>query len=119
MSKQKTSTKKGSTQGKPNILVIFGDEIGRGNAGAYTHAMMGETPNIDRIPREGVIFTDHYGQPSCTAGRAAFIMGQFPVCTGMTPVGIPGSPRAIQKEDPTLAEVLKSAGYATGQFGKN
>ena len=106
-------------QKKPNILVIFGDDIGLWNVGAYTHGMMGETPNIDRIAREGVIFTDHYGQPSCTAGRAAFIMGQLPIRTGMTTVGIPGSTRGIQKEDPTLAEVLKSAGYATGQFGKN
>ena len=105
--------------GKPNILVIFGDDIGMWNVGAYTHGMMGETPNIDRIAKEGVIFTDHYGQPSCTAGRAAFIMGQLPVRTGMTTIGIPGSARGIQKEDPTLAEVLKSAGYATGQFGKN
>src|SRR6187401_686246 len=106
-------------QGKPNILVIFGDDIGMWNVGAYTHGMMGETPNIDRIAREGVIFTDHYGQPSCTAGRAAFLMGQLPVRTGMTTVGVPGSTRGIQKEDPTVAEVLKSAGYATGQFGKN
>ena len=104
---------------KPNILVIFGDDIGMWNVGAYTHGMMGETPNIDRIAREGVIFTDHYGQPSCTAGRAAFLMGQLPIRTGMTTVGIPGSTRGIQKEDPTIAEVLKSAGYATGQFGKN
>ena len=80
---------------------------------------MGNTPNIDRIGREGIIFTDHYGQPSCTAGRAAFIMGQLPVRTGMTTIGIPGSARGIQKTDPTLAEVLKSAGYATAQFGKN
>ena len=83
------------------------------------NGMMGKTPNIDRIGREGIIFTDHYGQASCTAGRAAFIMGQVPVRTGMTTIGIPGSPRGIQKEDPTLAEVLKSQGYATGQFGKN
>ena len=106
-------------KGKPNIVVIFGDDIGMWNVGAYAHGMMGRTPNIDRIAREGVLFTDHYGQPSCTAGRAAFIMGQLPVRTGMTTIGIPGSPRGIQKEDPTLAEVLKSVGYATGQFGKN
>jgi arylsulfatase len=103
----------------PNILVIFGDDIGMWNVGAYTHGMMGRTPNIDSIARDGILFTDHYGQPSCTAGRAAFIMGQLPVRTGMTTVGIPGSTRGIQKEDPTLAEVLKSVGYATGQFGKN
>ena len=105
--------------GKPNIVVIFGDDIGTWNVGLYTHGMMGRTPNIDRIGREGICFTDHYGQPSCTAGRAAFIMGQLPVRTGMTTIGIPGSERGIQKEDPTLAEVLKSQGYATAQFGKN
>ena len=104
---------------KPNIVVIFGDDIGMWNVGAYTHGMMGRTPNIDRIAREGMLFTDHYGQPSCTAGRAAFIMGQMPIRTGMTTIGIPGSARGIQKEDPTLAEVLKPLGYATGQFGKN
>ena len=104
---------------KPNILVIFGDDIGYWNVGAYTHGMMGRTPNIDRIASEGMLFTDHYGQPSCTAGRAAFLMGQLPVRTGETTVGIPGSTRGIQKTDPTLAEVLKSLGYATGQFGKN
>jgi len=106
-------------QKKPNILVIFGDDIGMWNVGAYTHGMMGRTPNIDSIARSGILFTDHYGQPSCTAGRAAFITGQMPIRTGMTTVGIPGSPRGIQKEDPTLAEVLKSVGYVTGQFGKN
>src|SRR5262245_34003901 len=104
---------------RPNILVIFGDDIGTWNVGAYTHGMMGKTPNIDRIAREGMLFTDHYGQPSCTAGRAAFITGQMPVRTGLTTVGIPGSPRGIQKGDPTLAQVLKSQGYATAQFGKN
>jgi len=104
---------------KPNIVVIFGDDIGTWNIGAYTHGMMGKTPNIDRIASEGMLFTDHYAQPSCTAGRAAFIMGQLPVRTGMTTVGIPGSTRGIQKSDPTLAEVLKSLGYATAQFGKN
>jgi arylsulfatase len=104
---------------KPNIVVIWGDDIGMWNVGIYTHGMMGRTPNIDRIGREGIVFTDHYGQPSCTAGRAAFLMGQLPIRTGMTTVGIPGSTRGIQKEDPTLAEVLKSQGYATAQFGKN
>ncbi len=104
---------------KPNILVIFGDDIGMWNVGLYTHGMMGHTPNIDSIGRDGILFTDHYGQPSCTAGRAAFIMGQLPIRTGMTTIGIPGSTRGIQKTDPTLAEVLKAAGYATGQFGKN
>jgi arylsulfatase len=104
---------------KPNILVVFGDDIGTWNVGAYTHGMMGRTPNIDSIARQGMLFTDHYGQPSCTAGRAAFITGQLPIRTGMTTVGIPGSKRGIQKEDPTLAEVLKTQGYATAQFGKN
>jgi len=104
---------------QPNILVIWGDDIGVWNVGAYTHGMMGHTPNIDSIAYEGMLFTDHYGQPSCTAGRAAFIMGQLPIRTGMTTIGIPGSTRGIQKSDPTLAEVLKSVGYATAQFGKN
>jgi arylsulfatase len=104
---------------RPNILVIFGDDIGTWNVGAYTHGMMGKTPNIDRIASEGMLFTDHYGQPSCTAGRAAFIMGQLPIRTGMTTIGIPGSTRGIQMVDPTLAEVLKPLGYATAQFGKN
>jgi arylsulfatase A-like enzyme len=104
---------------KPNIVVIWGDDIGMWNVGAYTHGMMGRTPNIDSIAKNGMLFTDHYGQPSCTAGRAAFIMGQLPVRTGMTTIGIPGSARGIQKSDPTLAEVLKTQGYATAQFGKN
>lgn len=106
-------------QKKPNIVVIWGDDIGIWNVGAYTHGMMGRTPNIDRIAREGAIFTDHYGQPSCTAGRVAFITGQLPIRSGMTTIGIPGSSLGIQKEDPTLAEVLKAQGYATAQFGKN
>jgi arylsulfatase A-like enzyme len=104
---------------KPNILVIWGDDIGYWNLGAYSLGIMGKTPHIDSLAKDGMLFTDHYGQPSCTAGRAAFIMGQLPVRTGMTTVGIPGSTRGIQKEDPTLAEVLKSAGYSTAQFGKN
>jgi arylsulfatase len=103
----------------PNILVIFGDDIGTWNVGAYSRGMMGKTPHIDRIGNDGCLFTDHYAQPSCTAGRAAFIMGQLPLRTGMTTIGIPGSTRGIQKVDPTLAEVLKSKGYATAQFGKN
>ena len=106
-------------QKKPNIVVIWGDDIGLWNVGAYTHGMMGRTPNIDRIAREGAIFTDHYGQPSCTAGRVAFITGQLPIRSGMTTIGIPGSSLGIQKEDPTLAEVMKAQGYATAQFGKN
>lgn len=104
---------------RPNIVVIFGDDIGMWNLSAYSHGVMGRTPNIDRIAKEGVLFTDHYGQPSCTAGRAAFITGQLPIRTGMTTIGIPGSKLGIQKEDPTLAEVLKTLGYMTGQFGKN
>jgi arylsulfatase len=104
---------------KPNIVVIFGDDIGMWNVGAYTHGMMGRTPHIDSLATQGMLFTDHYGQPSCTAGRAAFIMGQLPIRTGMTTIGIPGSTRGIQKTDPTLAEVLKPLGYATAQFGKN
>lgn len=114
-----TAKAKAKKSDKPNILVIFGDDIGYWNVGAYTHGMMGRTPNIDSIAEEGMLFTDHYGQASCTAGRAAFIMGQVPIRTGMTTIGIPGSPRGIQKEDPTLAEVLKDQGYVTGQFGKN
>ncbi|GAB7125924.1 arylsulfatase [Silvimonas sp. JCM 19000] len=108
-----------NTARKPNIVVIWGDDIGMWNVGAYTHGMMGQTPNIDSIAKNGMIFTDHYGQPSCTAGRAAFVMGQLPIRTGMTTIGIPGSNRGIQKSDPSIAEVLKSVGYATAQFGKN
>ena len=104
---------------KPNILVIWGDDIGMWNVGAYTHGMMGRTPNIDSLAKQGAIFTDHYGQASCTAGRAAFMTGQMPLRTGMTTIGIPGSKLGLQKEDPTLAEVLKSQGYVTAQFGKN
>lgn len=104
---------------QPNILVIWGDDIGMWNVGAYTHGMMGRTPNIDSIAKQGAIFTDHYGQASCTAGRSAFMTGQIPLRTGMTTIGIPGSKLGLQKEDPTLAEVLKSQGYATAQFGKN
>jgi arylsulfatase A-like enzyme len=104
---------------KPNVVIIFGDDIGMWNVGAYTHGMMGKTPNIDGIAKDGGLFTDHYGQPSCTAGRVALITGQLPIRSGMTTIGIPGSALGIQKEDPTLAEVLKSQGYATGQFGKN
>jgi arylsulfatase len=112
-------TKPPASTGKPNIVVIWGDDIGTWNVGAYTHGMMGRTPNIDSIAATGMLFTDHYGQPSCTAGRAAFITGQMPIRTGETTVGIPGSTLGLQKEDPTLAEVLKSLGYATAQFGKN
>ncbi|MBV8883333.1 MAG: arylsulfatase [Chroococcidiopsidaceae cyanobacterium CP_BM_RX_35] len=105
---------------KPNILIIFGDDIGFWNVSAYNRGMMGyRTPNIDRIGKEGVICTDAYGQQSCTAGRAAFILGQTPARTGLTKIGMPGGKEGIQPEDPTIAELLKPLGYATGQFGKN
>ncbi len=105
---------------KPNILVIFGDDIGITNISKYSHGVMGyQTPNIDRLANEGMMFTDYYGEQSCTAGRSAFITGQSPVRTGLTKVGIPGAPLGIQKEDPTLAELLKPLGYTSGQFGKN
>ncbi len=105
---------------KPNILVIMGDDIGYWNLVYNNRGMMGyATPHIDRIAREGMIFTDYYGQQSCTAGRAAFLTGQAPIRTGLTKVGIPGSTVGLQPEDPTLAELLKPHGYATGQFGKN
>jgi arylsulfatase len=112
--------KKSDKPGKPNILVIMGDDIGIFNVSTYNMGMMGyKTPNIDRIGKEGVVFTDWYGQQSCTAGRAAFITGQCPVRTGLTKVGLPGAPEGLQPEDPTIAELLKEYGYATGQFGKN
>lgn len=105
---------------KPNILVIWGDDIGQFNVSAYNHGMMGyKTPNIDRIAKQGAMFTDWYGQQSCTAGRAAFITGQSPIRTGLTKVGLPGAPEGMQKEDPTIAGLLKAQGYMTGQFGKN
>ncbi|MBT8140010.1 MAG: arylsulfatase [Gammaproteobacteria bacterium] len=105
---------------KPNILVIWGDDIGQTNVSAYSHGLMGyQTPNIDSIAREGVMFTDYYAEQSCTAGRSAFITGQHPVRTGLTKVGTPGAEMGIQAEDPTLAEMLKPLGYVTGQFGKN
>ena len=105
---------------KPNILVIWGDDIGWFNISAYNHGIMGyRTPNIDRVGKEGCLFTDWYGQQSCTAGRAAFITGQNPIRTGLTKVGLPGAKIGLQPEDPTIAELLKPLGYATGQFGKN
>ncbi|MYM64015.1 arylsulfatase [Pseudomaricurvus sp. HS19] len=107
-------------QEKPNILVIWGDDIGTWNISHNNRGMMGyQTPNIDRIADEGVAFTDYYGQQSCTAGRAAFAGGNVPVRTGMTKVGLPGAKEGWQKTDVTMATVLKSQGYATGQFGKN
>ncbi|WP_458763762.1 arylsulfatase [Cupriavidus basilensis] len=107
-------------QKQPNILIIWGDDIGGFNISAYNQGMMGyKTPNIDRLAKEGALFTDWYGQQSCTAGRAAFITGQSPIRTGLTKVGLPGAPEGLKKEDVTLAELLKARGYATGQFGKN
>jgi arylsulfatase A-like enzyme len=107
-------------QPKPNILVIMGDDIGYWNISAYNHGQMGyRTPNIDRIAAEGAIFTDYYGQQSCTAGRAAFITGQSPMRTGLLKVGLPGAKEGLSDKDPTLAELLKPLGYMTGQFGKN
>ena len=106
--------------GKPNILVLWGDDIGFWNLSCNNRGMMGyETPNIDRLAREGVGFTDYYGQQSCTAGRAAFITGQNPLRTGLTKVGLPGADFGIRPEDPTIAELLKPQGYATAHFGKN
>ena len=117
---QSVAAPKAAAKRKPNILVIWGDDIGQFNVSAYNMGMMGyRTPSIDRIGREGAIFTDWYGQQSCTAGRAAFITGQSPMRTGLTKVGLPGAPEGIRKEDPTIAELLKAQGYVTGQFGKN
>ncbi len=105
---------------KPNIVIIWGDDIGQSNISAYSMGLMGyRTPNIDRIAREGMIFTDYYGEQSCTAGRASFLTGQHGMRTGLTKVGVPGARAGLQKEDPTIAQVLKSLGYATGQIGKN
>jgi len=105
---------------KPNILAIWGDDIGINNLSCYSHGMMGyRTPNIDRLAKEGMMFTDSYGEQSCTAGRASFITGQSGFRTGLTKVGIPGATQGLKPEDPTIAELLKPLGYATGQFGKN
>src|SRR5215470_9610273 len=113
------ASKKKSTD-KPNILVIWGDDIGISNLSCYSDGLMGyRTPNIDRIADEGMRFTDYYGEQSCTAGRAAFIMGQCGLRTGLTKVGVPGAELGMRAEDPTIAELLKPLGYATGQFGKN
>ncbi|MCY2967582.1 MAG: arylsulfatase [Planctomycetota bacterium] len=105
---------------KPNICIIWGDDVGQSNISAYTMGLMGyQTPNIDRVAKEGMIFTDYYAEQSCTAGRASFITGQHGLRTGLTKVGLPGAALGLRKEDPTIAEVLKPQGYATGQFGKN
>jgi arylsulfatase len=105
---------------KPNFLVIWGDDIGQSNLSVFTKGVMGyRTPNIDRIANEGMLFTDYYGEQSCTAGRASFITGQCGLRTGLTKVGLPGAALGSRAEDPTIAELLKPLGYATGQFGKN
>jgi arylsulfatase A-like enzyme len=104
----------------PNIVVIFGDDIGTWNISAYHRGMMGgRTPNIDRLAREGALFTDYYSQNSCTAGRAAFLTGQCPLRTGLLKVGLPGAKQGLQDKDPTIAELLKARGYVTAQIGKN
>ncbi len=109
-----------SAADKPNILVIWGDDIGQTNVSAYSKGVMGyHTPNIDRIAKEGMMFTDYYGEQSCTAGRSSFIMGQSVYRTGLSKVGLPGAELGMQKEDPTIAGLLKAQGYVTGQFGKN
>lgn len=105
---------------RPNILIIWGDDVGMWNISAYHRGMMGgETPNIDRLAEQGMLFMDHYAHASCTAGRAAFITGQSPLRVGLATVGLPGAEQGLQKQDPTLAEMLKPLGYRTGQFGKN
>ncbi|WP_374388052.1 arylsulfatase [Sandaracinobacter sp.] len=105
---------------KPNVLVIWGDDIGQSNLSCYTHGMMGyHTPNIDRIAKEGMLFTDYYAEQSCTAGRASFIMGQCGLRTGLTKVGLPGAAEGMQAVNPTIARAMKNQGYRTGQFGKN
>ncbi|SDP54530.1 arylsulfatase [Phyllobacterium sp. YR620] len=115
-----TTTHAWAQDAKPNILIIWGDDIGQFNISANNQGIMGyRTPNIDSIGQQGAIFTDWYGQQSCTAGRAAFLTGQSPIRTGLTKVGLPGAPEGLMKEDPTIAELLKPIGYATGQFGKN
>ena len=117
--KPDTQQKKPDTQQKkPNILIIWGDDIGYWNVSAYNHGMMGyRTPNIDRIAKEGAMFTDWYGQQSCTAGRAAFITGQVGFRTGLLKVGLPGAPEGLQARDVTIAQLLKAQGYMTAQFG--
>ena len=104
-----------SEEKRPNILVIWGDDVGMWNISAYHRGMMGgTTPNIDRIANDGMIFMDHYAQASCTAGRAAFITGQYPMRTGLSTVGLPGAEQGLQAKDVTLAELLKAKGHATG-----
>ena len=120
MAQKATAKKDIASNEKPNILVIWGDDIGITNLSCYSSGLMGyRTPNIDRLAKEGMLFTDSYGEQSCTAGRASFITGQSGFRTGLTKVGVPGSPVGLKAEDPTIAELLKPLGYATGQFGKN
>src|SRR5215813_2167624 len=108
------------TSSKPNILVIMGDDIGMWNIGAYHRGLMaGKTPNLDKLAKEGMLFTDYYAEASCTAGRANFITGELPIRTGMTTVGQAGASVGLPAEAVTIATILKSMGYATGQFGKN
>jgi arylsulfatase A-like enzyme len=105
---------------RPNIVVIWGDDIGQSNISAYTHGLMGyRTPNIDRMAAEGIMFTDFYADQSCTAGRSSFTTGQSVFRTGMSKVGMPGAKQGISAEDPSISTLLKQQGYATGQFGKN
>ncbi len=109
-----------TAQDKPNILVVWGDDIGNTNISANTHGVMGyRTPNIDRIAHEGMRFTDYYGEQSCTAGRSSFMLGQSVFRTGLSKVGLPGADLGISADDPTIARLLKQRGYMTGQFGKN
>ncbi|WP_249168215.1 arylsulfatase [Bradyrhizobium elkanii] len=117
---QRTASAQQPTAAKPNILVIFGDDVGQSNISAYTRGVVGyKTPNIDRIANEGMIFTDYYAENSCTAGRSTFITGQACLRTGLCKVGMPGATVGLQKGDITIAQALKPLGYATGQFGKN
>ena len=109
-----------SAEEKPNILVIWGDDVGQSNISAYTFGLMGyRTPNIDRVAKEGMMFTDYYGEQSCTAGRSSYITGQSVYRTGLSKVGLPGAELGMREEDPTIAGLLKAYGYRTGQFGKN
>jgi arylsulfatase len=116
----KATTKAAVKDKKPNILILWGDDIGQSNLSVFTKGMMGyKTPNIDRIANEGILFTDYYAEQSCTAGRAAFMYGQCVFRSGLSKVGLPGAALGARSEDPTIAELLKPLGYATGQFGKN
>ena len=120
MAKASKSEKPAKSGKQPNILVIWGDDIGISNLSCYTHGLMGyKTPNIDRIAKEGMMFTDSYGEQSCTAGRSSFITGQSVLRTGLSKVGIPAAPIGMNEKIITIAGALKNQGYATGQFGKN